>query len=108
MDMSHKILNIDGDSSRDEYLYYTSRGEIEGIRRGQWKLLIKAQRRNRNKKNAPAAEPTILLFDLSVDVGEKNDLAEEHSDVVGRLTTRMKELDAEITANARKAWFKNP
>ncbi|MDG1896726.1 MAG: sulfatase [Fuerstiella sp.] len=107
MDMSHKILNTDGDANRDEYLYYTSQGQIEGIRHGKWKLLIKAKRRNRNKKKAPAAPPTIHLFDLVADVGEKNNLAEEQADIVGRLTTRMKQLDGEITTNARKAWFKN-
>ena len=108
MDMSHKILNTDGDANRDEYLYYTSQGQIEGIRHGKWKLLVKAQRRNRNRKKAPAAKPTIHLFDLAADVGEQNNLAQDQADIVGRLTTRMNELDAEITANARKAWFKNP
>lgn len=108
MDMSHKILNTTGDGNREEYLYYTSQGQIEGIRQDKWKLLVKARRRNRNKKKAPAVEPTIHLFDLAADVGEKNNLAQDQAGIVGRLTARMKELDAEITANARKAWFKNP
>jgi arylsulfatase A-like enzyme len=108
MDLSHKLLDTAGESSRNEYLYYSSQGQLEGIRRGQWKLLVKAKRRNRNNKDAAPAKPTIHLFDLAADVGEKKNLAVDHSDVVNELIARMKELDAEITANARKPWFKNP
>jgi len=107
MDLSHKLLDTAGESSRNEYLYYSSQGQLEGIRRGQWKLLVKAKRRNRNNKDAAPAKPTIHLFDLAADVGERTDLAVDHSDVVNELIARMKELDAEITANARKPWFKN-
>ncbi len=108
MDMSHKLLGTDGGSNRDEYLYYTSRGQIEGIRQGKWKLLARTNGRNRNRKNAQPASPAMHLFDLSTDVGEKKNLGQDHTDLVSRLNARMKELDAEITENARKAWFKNP
>ncbi|MBT4723499.1 MAG: arylsulfatase, partial [Planctomycetaceae bacterium] len=76
------------------------RGEIEGIRQGNWKLLVKKRR------GQTATEPQILLFDLSKDVGEKNNQAEKHPEIVNQLRSRMEELDAEITANARAAWFK--
>ncbi|MCP4784788.1 MAG: sulfatase [Fuerstiella sp.] len=108
MDMSHKLLDTDGDSNRDEYLYYSSQGQIEGLRQGKWKLLVKAKGRNRNNKKAQPAKPTIHLFDLVADAGEKNDLSQDHSDLASQLAARMKELDAEITENARKAWFKKP
>ena len=88
-------------SPRKEFLHYTSRGDIEGIRSGNWKLLVKKQRRN-NAKN-----PQLHLFDLAKDVGEKNNLAEAKPAVVKELQARMKELDAEITKNARSPWFKN-
>jgi arylsulfatase A len=108
MDMSHKLLDSAGTSNREEYLYYTSQGQIEGIRRGKWKLLVKTKRRNRNKKKAPPAKPTVHLFDLTADVGEQHNLSEDHSEIVSRLTARMTELDGEITTNAREAWFKKP
>ena len=47
------------------------------------------------------------LFDLAEDMGEKNNLAESKTSVVEELQARMKELDAEITKNARSPWFKN-
>ena len=88
-------------SPRKEFLHYTSRGDIEGIRSGNWKLLVKKPRRN----NADKAQ--LHLFDLAKDVGEKNNLADAKPSVVKELQARMKELDAEITKNARSPWFKN-
>ena len=88
-------------SPRKEFLHYTSRGDIEGIRSGNWKLLVKKPRRN----NVGKAQ--LHLFDLAKDVGEKNNLAEAKPAVVKQLQARMKELDAEITKNARSPWFKN-
>ena len=52
-------------SPRKEFLHYTSRGDIEGIRSGNWKLLVKKPRRN----NAGKAQ--LHLFDLAKGVGEK-------------------------------------
>ena len=87
-------------SPRKEFLHYTSRGDIEGIRSGNWKLLVKKPRRN----NAGKAQ--LHLFDLAEDMGEKNNLAESKTSVVEELQARMKELDAEIAKNARSPWFK--
>jgi len=89
-------------SPRKEFLHYTSRGDIEGLRSGNWKLLVKRARRNNN--NRP---PQLHLFDLAKDVGEKNNLAQAKPEIVKELQERMKALDAEITKNARKPWFKN-
>jgi arylsulfatase A-like enzyme len=87
-------------SPRKEFLHYTSRGDIEGIRSGSWKLLVKKPRRN----NAGKAQ--FHLFDLAKDMGEKNNLAESNPAVVKELQARMKALDAEIAKNARSPWFK--
>ena len=98
-DASHLILGT-GKTPRKEFLHYTSRGELEGIRSGDWKLLRK---KPRNKKQGE----TIMLFNLSKDVGEENNLASEQPAIVARLSSRMKELDQEIEKNARQPWFKN-
>ena len=89
-------------SPREEFIHYTSRGDLEGLRSGNWKLLIKKLRRNPN--NRP---PQVFLFDLAKDLGEKNNLAEAKPDIVKKLRARMEALDAEITENARLPWFKN-
>jgi arylsulfatase A len=79
-------------SPRDEFIYYNAQGGLDGIRRGDWKLLLR--------------KPQPLLFNLKEDISEKNDLASENPDKVEVLSARMKELDAEITVNARPVWRK--
>jgi len=108
VDVSGLWLAAAEESPRHEFLHYTSRGEIEGIRQGKWKLLVKKPRRPRNRRNTPpdAIPPPALLFDLSQDIGEQNNVAEAHPEIVKQLRTRMQELDAEITENARAPWTK--
>ncbi len=109
MDVSGLWMGTAERSPREEFVHYTSRGEVEGIRQGNWKLLVKKPRGPRNSKRGPAPPkpPQILLFDLSEDVGEQNNLAEEHPETVNRLRERMEQLDAEITANARVPWVQD-
>ena len=102
------LLMQDAKSPRNEFLYYTSRGEIEGLRKGKWKLLVKKKRKPRNAgKNWKAPAPEILLFDLIADMGEKKNLAKENPKKVKEINARMDELDSEITKNARMPWHKS-
>ena len=94
LDASELILGT-GNSPRREFLHYTSRGELEGIRSGDWKLLRK---KSRNKKQTE----TIMLFNLSKDLAEEDNLAAEQPAIVARLSARMLELDMEIEKNARQ------
>lgn len=98
IDASHLILGT-GTTPRKEFLHYSSRGLLEGIRSGDWKLLRK---KPRNKKQGEI----IMLFNLSKDVGEENNLASEQPAIVARLSSRMEELDQEIEKNARQPWLK--
>jgi len=112
----HKIDGLDASalltgkvkSPRREFLYYTSRGDIQGLRQDKWKLLVKRKNKPRNAgKNWKAPAPEVMLFDLIKDMGEKNNLAKENQELVKKLTARMIELDAEITRNARPPWHKS-
>lgn len=98
------------ESPRTEFVHYTSQGNLEGIRQGNWKLLVKKPRQRRNQKNQKGtqAKPQVMLFDLANDVSEKNNLAAQHPEIVERLQKRMMQIDSEITENARTPWFKNP
>jgi arylsulfatase A len=103
------LLTGDGKTPRDEFLYYTSQGKLEGIRQGKWKLLVKGpqQRKGKGKGKAPAtAAAELLLFDIPADIGEANNLAQANPEVVKSLQARMTELDAEVEANARLPWMK--
>lgn len=91
------VLHGGSESPRSEFLYY-NRERLDGIRRNDWKLLVRP-RQNDNGEN-------IMLFNLANDIGEKNNLAPEHPEIVQRLRQRMTELDAAIAAEARPAWKK--
>jgi arylsulfatase A-like enzyme len=93
-------------SPRQEFLYYTSHGELEGIRQGPWKLLVKLPpKRKKKPANAqPDAPPQVLLFNLDRDLGEQTNLAAEQPERVEQLRQRMVELDTEIERNARPTW----
>ncbi len=106
IDASNLWLGTAEKSARSEFIHYTSRGDIEGIRQENWKLLVKKPRVNRNNRQTTEKPPEVFLFDLKKDVGEQNNLAEEHPEIVERLQRRMEEVDAEITAHARSPWFK--
>ena len=97
LDASNLILGT-GSTPRKEFLHYTSRGELEGIRSGEWKLLRK---KPRNKKQAEM----VMLFNLSKDLSEENNLAQEQPAIVARLSSRMQKLDGEIEKNARQPWY---
>ena len=98
VDASNLLKGI-GNPPRSEFIHYTSRGELEGIRKGKWKLLIK------KKKGKSSEDGEVFLFDLKKDLGERNNLAEKNANLVTKMKNRMKQIDDEITQNARAPWF---
>jgi arylsulfatase A len=106
-----KTITGDVPSPRKELVYYSARGSLEGIRQGDWKILVKKTRVKRGKKgkkakNASPGKTQIFLFNLADDVSETTNLADKNPERVKSLQARMKELDNEITANARPVWRK--
>jgi arylsulfatase A-like enzyme len=104
LDVSGAILGT-GPSPRKDFLYYSAYGVLEGIRQGDWKMLAKRPR----KKGEPvdlSIEPTIFLFDLANDLGEQDNLASAHPDMVAAMLAEMNAQDAEIAANIRPTWSK--
>ena len=102
MDVSGLWKATTGKSPREEFIYYTSRGSVEGIRKGNWKLLAKKPRR-RGGANATQ----VMLFDLAKDMEEKNNLAATHPSIVKELRARMEVVDGEIEQGARAPWTKD-
>ena len=88
------------ESPRDEFVFYSSPGELEGIRMGKWKFLQKEKPRSK--------KPEVLLFDLAEDVGEQVDQPQKYPEKVAAMRQRMREIDGEITANARPVWQQKP
>jgi arylsulfatase A len=87
---------------RNEMVFYSSRGGLEGIRQGDWKYLS-VTTRNRKKKTSSTEA---FLFNLADDIGEQKNLLDSNPEKVESLMARMKVLDDEITENQRPVWRK--
>lgn len=72
-------------------LYY----EIDGIRRGKWKIVRTGRAANRRSE----------LYDLNADIGEKNNLAAQHPDLVKELNGLLDAHAKRIAADTRPAAF---
>ena len=88
-------------SPREELVYYSAQGNLEGIRSGPWKFL-KKQRRAKQDQSDP--EPDVYLFNLADDLGEQVNLVDRQPSIVAKLNARMLEVDQQITADARPVW----
>ena len=86
------------ETPRDELIFYSGNGKLEGIRKGDWKYLSVGPQ---NKKKNPKAKAKTYLFNLADDIGEQDNLLESNQEVVEELKSRMVEADKEITSNAR-------
>ena len=105
MDVSGVWKGTVKQSPRNEFLYYTSQGKIEGIRRGDWKLLVKNAKAPRGQgNNKKSAEPEVLLFNLIEDLGEQDNLAAKHPEKVEELRDAMEKMDQRIGEEARRPW----
>jgi len=73
---------------KHEYLYweFPGYGGQQVVRMGNWKAVRQNILRRKNKDPLK-----IELYDLSRDVGETNDVAAEHPDIVAKMRTVMKE-----------------
>ena len=72
-------------SPTEHFLYYKPRGELAGVRRGPWKLLLDKSE----------------LYHLERDPRENWNVAKKHPDLVTELQQLALDLDDEITTNAR-------
>lgn len=88
-------------SPRNEFVYYSSVGDLQGIRQGDYKLRIaKPRKRGKNKKQAEV-KATVELYNLKEDISESNNLAQSMPEKVETLKKRMEALNAEITKTVR-------
>jgi arylsulfatase A-like enzyme len=82
---------LKGDSARSPHdsFYYFRGLQLEAVRQGRWKLQIAGgnlPNGTAKKANTKAAtEPFPRLYDLEADVGESQNMAPNHPDVVARL-----------------------
>ena len=87
------------------YYYHTT--QLQAVRSGKWKLVLPQTQKfegwSGKKKDTP-----IQLFDLSVDPGESNNLAEQHPDVITRLTKFANEARNDLGDGKKKGSGQRP
>jgi arylsulfatase A len=93
-DLSGALLR--GESSPRKQWFYSS-GAI-AFRSGKYKIHLSTKKRSSNP-DTRAREPVVkhdppLLYDLSIDAGEQNNIAADHPETVARLLEEMKEFQA--------------
>jgi arylsulfatase A-like enzyme len=69
------VLNGSSTPAGSRVLYWKGPRQTSAVSDGQWKLVVTAK--------------TVELYNLAEDIGEKNDLAAKHPDLVGRLRAHL-------------------
>ena len=78
----------DAGSPHAAFFYHGNFGELAAVRAGKWKLHL---------------NPTPVLYDLEADVGEQNDVARRHPDVVRQLRNLVIDFQEDLRRNSRPA-----
>ncbi|MHC4645893.1 MAG: sulfatase family protein [Planctomycetota bacterium] len=97
-DISDLMTAKPGAKSPHKAFYYYSEAQLEAVRSGKWKLILPRpdvkqspwlQRHSSYRKyfdeGVFSAVSTYRLYDLETDMGETNDLADKHPDIVERM-----------------------
>jgi len=95
-----------GAKTPHEAFFYHRGMRLAAVRSGKWKLHLGRTARPRAKKDQPKPEPRRMpgqLYDLEADIGEKNNVAAQHPDVVERLTALAEKFTDQLAKNRRPA-----
>jgi arylsulfatase A-like enzyme len=90
------VLTGQRKDSPHEALYFWRAGGLEAVRSGPWKLAIAGQEDKALKKSIDASRQVPRLYHLDRDVGEADDVATQHPDVVNRLQALIAKMDADL------------
>ncbi|WP_391483929.1 sulfatase family protein [Adhaeretor mobilis] len=97
------ILTGKTDESPHKRLYYYNGTNLQAVREGDWKLHLPRSQKDQpfwnKKKHASRVFVTLdepHLFNLKEDIGEKNNLAAQHPEIVVRLQEFAEEARAEL------------
>ncbi|ALJ04462.1 hypothetical protein APS56_04595 [Pseudalgibacter alginicilyticus] len=83
-------------SPYNAFYFYGRNGDLEGIREGNWKFYIKKY--NMRKKTYTNH---MNLYNLKNDVGEKQNIADMHPEIVEKLHQKMLKFDKQLSIEAR-------
>ena len=87
--------------SPHEAFYYYRAYSMEAVRVGNWKLAVASQKEavTDGESAIPASLEKPRLYDLSTDIGERNDVAAAHPDVVEQLKALAVKMGDDLGTN---------
>ena len=103
-----------GATSPHEAFYYYKIDQLQAVRSGKWKLHLPFKIKKRNPEKDTSNAP-LKLFDLDADIAEKNNVADQHPDIVNRLLALAEkarqdlgDVDREGTGQRPAGWAVTP
>jgi arylsulfatase A-like enzyme len=96
-DLSPLLLGQTRESPHEAH-YYFAGNALQAVRAGPWKLAIAPQSEGMSKPHRlrPGERFTPTLYNLQTDIGERNDVAAKHPDIVKRLQALAAEMDTDL------------
>jgi len=96
-----------GAKSPHESFYYYQIDQLQAVRSGKWKLHLQLKSKKRNW-GKPIPSSLLQLYDLKADIGEKNNVADDHPHVVKRLLALAEKAREDIGDVNRKGKHQRP
>ena len=94
IDISEFLLDPDAKTLAERPFYFYARnGELEAIRLGEWKLHLKKSIGWNEKSEG---EFQVALYNLNLDIGEKDNVATHHPEIVTKLSELATAFDAKL------------
>ena len=115
MDISGLLMGQGDKSPRDEFFFYKG-WKLEAIRSGKWKLhlphgysqVVKSDSGNVHGRLNIKAEIELSLFNLSTDISETTNVADQNPEVVKSLMTKIETMKAELGNDEKTGVGKRP
>lgn len=103
-----------GAKSPHEVFYYYQVNQLQAVRSGKWKLHLPLKQKRKNW-GKPTLDVPLQLYDLQADIGETNNVADQHPDVVKRLLALAEKAREDLGDIGREGkgqrpagWVENP
>jgi len=106
-DIRPLLLGQTGAKSPHEAFFYYQMDQLQAVRSGRWKLHLPLKPKKRNW-GKPEPEAPLQLFDLKADIGEKNNVADRHPEVVKRLQALAEKARADLGDTGRPGKNQRP
>lgn len=101
-DISALLLGKTTEPQRDAHYYFSSY-TLQAVRQGPWKLSIATQNETMGRDAATDAKINPRLYNLDEEIGEQTNLADQHPEIVAKLTALADRMSAELGGKEPKS-----